>query len=55
MDNALRAPGSPQLVALSAIGSCNLQTIAFTANPPASAAYNTSFTVALPPAASEVR
>ncbi|MGD0482622.1 MAG: choice-of-anchor D domain-containing protein [Terracidiphilus sp.] len=41
MDNA---PGSPQPVGLSAIV-LEPQTITFTANPPASAAYNTSFTV----------
>jgi hypothetical protein len=42
MDNA---PGNPQLVALSATILAP-QTITFTTNPPASAAYNTSFTVA---------
>jgi hypothetical protein len=42
MDNA---PGSPQPVALSATV-LEPQTITFTTNPPASAAYNTSFTVA---------
>jgi hypothetical protein len=41
MDNA---PGSPQPVTLSATILAT-QTIAFTTNPPASAAYNTSFTV----------
>jgi hypothetical protein len=42
MDNA---PGNPQLVALSATILAT-QTITFTTNSPASAAYNTSFTVA---------
>jgi hypothetical protein len=42
MDNA---PGSPQQVALSATV-LEPQTIAFTANPPASAVYNSTFTVA---------
>jgi hypothetical protein len=42
MDNA---PGTPQPVALSAIILAS-QTITFTTNPPASAAYNTNFTVA---------
>jgi hypothetical protein len=42
MDNA---PGNPQQVALSATILAS-QTITFTTNPPASAAYNTSFTVA---------
>jgi len=42
MDNA---PGSPQMVTLSATV-LDPQTITFTTNPPASAAYNASFTVA---------
>jgi hypothetical protein len=42
MDNA---PGSPQMVTLSATV-LEPQTITFTTNPPASAAYNSSFTVA---------